>query len=436
MNMISPVADVDALCRKAIQFLDAGRPGAARPLVAAARALKADPAQIALLEVRLALADDNAEQALALLDPAITAAPQDARLRICRAEVRQRLGDWPGAADDAAEAVTLDPANPEAKARLGTALLELGHLTDAIVCLDEALAAAPALTFCRAALARALELTGNIDTALRVLIDGIRLRPGQTALINASITMVIRCRDFAAAAELAQQARTSGSANAETFVLMGHALTRLDRHQDAALAWQEALKLAPEDPHIRHLARGTSPSGAMTRTPAAFVRQAFDQYAAHYDRHARNVEYAVPTIIASAIARHPVLSAGNHLGPVLDLGCGTGLAANALQEHRLAPITGIDIAPAMLAEARAKHLYADLVEADIIDFLATSETQWPVIIAADALCYFGGLTDLLSNIRQGLTPDGWFIFSIETLLPDHDGSVPGNGSWALQPEGR
>jgi predicted TPR repeat methyltransferase len=174
----------------------------------------------------------------------------------------------------------------------------------------------------------------------------------------------------------------------------------------------------------------------MTRTPAAFVRQAFDQYATHYDRHARNMEYAVPAIIASAIAHHPVLSAGNHLGPVLDLGCGTGLAANALQEHRLAPITGIDIAPAMLAEARAKHLYADLVEADIIDFLATSETQWPVIIAADALCYFGGLTDLLSNIRQGLTPDGWFIFSIETLLPDHDGSVPGNGSWALQPEGR
>ena len=35
-----------------------------------------------------------------------------------------------------------------------------------------------------------------------------------------------------------------------------------------------------------------------------------------------------------------------------------------------------------------------------------------------------------------LDPGGWFVFSVEELLPDHDGTVPGNGAWALQRQGR
>ena len=35
-----------------------------------------------------------------------------------------------------------------------------------------------------------------------------------------------------------------------------------------------------------------------------------------------------------------------------------------------------------------------------------------------------------------LEPGGWFIFSVEELLPDHDGAMHGNGDWALQRQGR
>jgi predicted TPR repeat methyltransferase len=52
------------------------------------------------------------------------------------------------------------------------------------------------------------------------------------------------------------------------------------------------------------------------------------------------------------------------------------------------------------------------------------------------LCYMGALEELLALVHQRLEPGGWFVFSAERLLPDHDGVVPGNGNWALQRQGR
>ena len=90
----------------------------------------------------------------------------------------------------------------------------------------------------------------------------------------------------------------------------------------------------------------------------------------------------------------------------------------------------------MLAQAREKRLYASLVQSDIDVFLAEDQRCWPVIVAADVFCYFGALEELLALVHQRLEPGGWFMFSVEQLLPDHDGLVPGNGNWALQRQGR
>jgi len=46
------------------------------------------------------------------------------------------------------------------------------------------------------------------------------------------------------------------------------------------------------------------------------------------------------------------------------------------------------------------------------------------------------LPDMLDAVHSRLEPGGWFIFSLEELLPDHDGTVHGNGDWALQRMGR
>lgn len=138
--------------------------------------------------------------------------------------------------------------------------------------------------------------------------------------------------------------------------------------------------------------------------------------------------------------RHPTIAAGGRIGPVLDLGCGTGLVGLAIGDMVQGAVTGVDVSTRMLDQARIKDVYTALIEADIQTALADGGAlagqRWPLIIAADVLCYFGALDDVMTAVHPRLEPGGWFMFSLEALLPDHDGNVPGNGEWALLRQGR
>src|SRR6476469_10327822 len=50
-----------------------------------------------------------------------------------------------------------------------------------------------------------------------------------------------------------------------------------------------------------------------------------------------------------------------------DLGCGTGRTGAWLRERGIAAIAGVDLTPEMLDVARAREVYASLVEADVSD---------------------------------------------------------------------
>ncbi|MBP0575354.1 methyltransferase domain-containing protein, partial [Mycobacterium tuberculosis] len=69
-----------------------------------------------------------------------------------------------------------------------------------------------------------------------------------------------------------------------------------------------------------------------------------------------------PAQIAATIA---ATAAGRRFARGLDLGCGTGLMAEALA-GRVAHLEGVDLSSAMVAKARAKGLYADLRVADVV----------------------------------------------------------------------
>ncbi len=173
----------------------------------------------------------------------------------------------------------LDRSDPEAKAALGDALLSLGRTRDAVACLNEALIATPDAVNWRETLATALVAEAEIDTALRVLADGIALAPSNVGLRNAAILICLRQRKFADAVHLAEEAPTTGVADACTFGMKGHALASMGDHDGASNAYQDALKLGPNDAYVRHLvmAAGALPSG--TRAPVDYVTTVFDGYA-------------------------------------------------------------------------------------------------------------------------------------------------------------
>jgi predicted TPR repeat methyltransferase len=130
------------------------------------------------------------------------------------------------------------------------------------------------------------------------------------------------------------------------------------------------------------------------------------------------LSYRAPELLYRAVA---AAQAGRRMkfGSVLDLGCGTGLAALPFR-----PVSdwmvGVDLSPAMLAQARAKGLYDRLVEGEVLRFLAAEaalKARYHLILAGDVFVYLDDLAPVLRAAAQVLAPSAMLAFSVET----HDG---------------
>ncbi len=305
--------DAGSLIDRLAEMIGAGRLGAARPILAALRRLDAPSARVAELAALLSIKEGRLEDARTELDAAITELPDHAALRRCRADVRHRLGDKPGAALDAAEAVVLDPHDPVGKAILGVLMLEMDRPADAVACLTEAVAARPADPSFREGLARAQAALGDPSMAAATLEAGIIATPGAVSLRNAAVLLAISRHDFARALDLAEQARLVGIADASLFGLKGHALSSLGRHDEAAEWYREALKLAPDDVYVRHLVAASGAVPEDRRAPPDYLRAVFDGYAENFDAHLIALGYRVPGLIRAALLEHAPLAAVNGL---------------------------------------------------------------------------------------------------------------------------
>jgi len=76
-------------------------------------------------------------------------------------------------------------------------------------------------------------------------------------------------------------------------------------------------------------------------------------------------------------------------------------------------MTGLDLAPRMLAEAAKRGLYDTLEEADLLAFLPRHAGRFDLVAAADVLNYLGDLGPALRGIAAALAPGGIAAFSIE-----------------------
>lgn len=190
---------------------------------------------------------------------------------------------------------------------------------------------------------------------------------------------------------------------------------------DAAEAcYREALALDPADPggvavRLAAMGRGEAPAQA----PEAYVAMLFDQHAEVFDGIlVDQLGYAVPMT-----TRERVQACG--LGPfqrMLDLGCGTGLAAVAL-EDMCGHLTGADLAEGMVEVSDERDLYDDLYVAEATSFLLAAAEEgetWDLIVATDVLPYIGDAAPFMDAAAGRLTSGGVLAFSTETL-PDLEG---------------
>ena len=218
------------------------------------------------------------------------------------------------------------------------------------------------------------------------------------------------------------------SPHAQAWFRHGQTLQALDRHAEALPSYERALALDAAQPQawlnradiLKHSGR-TAEAIAAYRTaithgaerelvdfylaplegghaasaPRSYVRGLFDDYAANFDAHLLGAlryhghEILVDTLKAAAPARR--------FRRALDLGCGTGLCGPLLKPLA-AQVDGVDLSPQMIAQARRRGVYDDLVQAEITEHLNATESRYDLVLAADVFTYVGAIEPVFAAL--------------------------------------
>ncbi len=153
---------------------------------------------------------------------------------------------------------------------------------------------------------------------------------------------------------------------------------------------------------------------------AGYVAALFDEYCDRFDAHlVERLNYRAPQAVLEALrqvcaaARRPF-----RFAQVLDLGCGTGLMGEAIRPFA-DRLTGADLSSGMLAKARAKLLYDELVQAELVAFLRPRpDAGADLVLAADVLVYIADLQPIFSAARAALGASGLFGFTMQSCGDD------------------
>jgi predicted TPR repeat methyltransferase len=97
---------------------------------------------------------------------------------------------------------------------------------------------------------------------------------------------------------------------------------------------------------------------------------------------------------------------------ILDVGCGTGLAAIGLARYRRFRIDGLDVSPAMLAVARARGIYESLQLGDLNRPLPVASSTYDALICTGTFTHGHVGSGCLRELFRILRPGGRFAATI------------------------
>lgn len=151
------------------------------------------------------------------------------------------------------------------------------------------------------------------------------------------------------------------------------------------------------------------------QTPEDSVRY-YRDWADRYDRDfAGAMAYRSPDAVAELYA------ALGGKGPVLDVGAGTGLVAEALARRGIGPVDGIDISDEMLGIAAAKGVYRQLVRADLTRPLDLPDGAFAGCVSAGTFTQGHVGPAALYELLRITRPGGLFVLTVHAAVYERDG---------------
>jgi len=323
------------------------------------------------------------------------------------AVAHHRAGRYGEAAASWRAALARRPGDPALLKALGAALQEAGRFEEAAAAFAKALARAPDDGGARILLGNALLGLGRAEAAADELRLALAAAPEAAGAWRGLARAELAAGRPAEAATAYRRLLGLAPDEAASWCEYGVAQMRAGDGGAARAAFARSLALDPHDAAGagQHLAR--LDGGALD---AGYVARHFDAFAGDFERKLVDVlKYDAPDRLRDLVA--PLLPQGR-ARRMIDLGCGTGLCADAFRDLA-AEIDGIDLAPRMVEAARGRGLYRRLVVGDACEALAGLEPGYDLAVAGDVLIYVGDPGPLLAALRRALAPGGLFAFTVE-----------------------
>jgi len=299
-------------------------------------------------------------------------------------------------------------SDPDTIERAGE-LLTKGAAAEAVTLLKPLIENGRAGLFARLQFARALSGSGAIEKALAVARETVLLfSDAAPAALGLGEVLLVNNQLPTAIAEFQRALRIDPNL-AEARFLLGKTWLQAGEPEKAM---QELQTIPPElsPTGLPDIISEAEQMQRAARSNPRYVRHLFDQFSSDYDaRMLRQLGYSAPRILRELAALIiPEVAKGSL--DILDLGCGTGLAAIAFADlaRRL---DGIDLSPAMIEKAASRGLYTELTVGDVET--PPHRRHYDLIIASDTLVYLGDLAPLFTASQNALRGGGFFLFTVE-----------------------
>ncbi len=337
-----------------------------------------------------------------------------------------------------------DPNQPDALHFAGVLAHQQGRSDEAIALIERSLALAPDRADGYSNLGIALQAAGRLDRAIEAYRRAIVL-DARHANAHSNLGVVLRAAGQPDEAEAAYRAAIAiDPQHVDVWTNLGILFNGMKRTEEAAACFCKVITLRPkhhearrllalahcmlgetdqavgifeewlddepDDPVARHMLAACSGRGVPARASDEFVERTFDSFAATFEAKLARLSYRAPALVAamveeSGVARAKFLDA-------LDAGCGTGLCGPLVAPYARR-LTGIDLSDGMIALARAKGVYDELLKAELTAYLDAHPETFDLIVSADTLVYVGDLERALAAAARALRPHGLLVFTLE-----------------------